>query len=94
MANIVYRFQTSSFLPTQKWNLITTNQMTAEERPYEPPAVTRAIHNFTVGTVGFLCRSFLYGLSHTEVHGLEAFQKLVDERSDPTRRERGLITGR
>ena len=66
----------------------------AEERPYEPPALTRAIHNVTVGSVGFLCRSFLYGLSRTEVHGLEAFQRLVDERSDPSRRERGLITGR
>jgi hypothetical protein len=87
-----------SFLPSQNENLvIITNQniikMAAEERPYEPPAFTRAIHNVTMGTVGFICRSFLYGLSRTEVHGLEAFQKLVDERSDPERRERGLITG-
>jgi monolysocardiolipin acyltransferase len=70
-----------------------TIKMAADERPYEPPAVTRAIHNVTMGTVGALCRSFLYGLSRTEVHGLEAFQRLVDERSDPRRRERGLITG-
>jgi monolysocardiolipin acyltransferase len=68
--------------------------MAAEERPYEPPALTRAIHNVTMGTVGFICRSFLYGLSRTEVHGLEHFQALVDERSDPRSRERGLITGR
>lgn len=68
--------------------------MAAEERPYEPPAVTRAIHNATVGTVGFLCRSFLFALSRTEVHGLEHFQALVDERGDPRNRERGLITGR
>ena len=68
--------------------------MAAEERPYEPPALTRAIHSFTVGTVGFLCRSFLYGMSRTEVHGLAHFQALVDERSDPRNRERGLITGR
>lgn len=68
--------------------------MAADERPYEPPALTRAIHNGIVGTVGFLCRGFLYGLSRTEVHGLEHFQALVDERSDPRSRERGLITGR
>lgn len=68
--------------------------MAAEERPYEPPFLTRAISNATIGTVGFLCRSFLYVLSRTEVHGLERFQALVDERSDPQRRERGLITGR
>lgn len=68
--------------------------MAAEERPYEPPVLTRATHNFIVGTVGALCRSFLFGLSRTEVHGLEQFQALVDERSDPRNRERGLITGR
>lgn len=68
--------------------------MAADERPYEPPALTRAIHNGIVGSVGFLCRGFLYGLSRTEVHGLEHFQALVDERSDPRSRVRGLITGR
>lgn len=68
--------------------------MAADERPYEPPLLTRAISNATVGTVGFLCRSFLYALSRTEVHGLDHFLALVDERSDPERRERGLITGR
>lgn len=69
-------------------------QMAENERPYEPPMLTRAISNATVGTVGFLCRSFLYVLSRTEVHGLDRFQELIDERSDPERRERGLITGR
>jgi monolysocardiolipin acyltransferase len=68
--------------------------MAAEERLYEPPATTRAIHNVIMGSVGFICRSFLYGASRTEVHGLEHFQALVDERSDPKKRERGLITGR
>jgi monolysocardiolipin acyltransferase len=68
--------------------------MAAEERPYEPPAATRAIHNVIMGSVGFICRSFLYGASNTEVHGLEHFQALVDERSNPRTRERGLITGR
>lgn len=68
--------------------------MAAEERPYEPPATTRAISNATIGAVGFLCRSFLYALSRTEVHGLDRFQALLDERADPERRERGLITGR
>jgi len=67
--------------------------MEAEERPYEPPMLTRAISSLTLGGVGFLCRSFLFALSRTEVHGLDNFLELLDERKDPKKRERGLITG-
>ncbi|KAF2714756.1 hypothetical protein K504DRAFT_456948 [Pleomassaria siparia CBS 279.74] len=45
-----------------------------------------------MATVGALCRGFLYGLSSTEVHGLEGFLELLDERRDVEGRERGLIT--
>jgi len=67
--------------------------MAADDQPYEPPLLQRVVSNTTIGLVGFLCRTFLYGLSRTEVHGLENFIELVDERRDPARRERGLITG-
>lgn len=66
--------------------------MAAEERPYEPPWTHRALSTFTIGGVGFLCRSFLYGLSRTETHGLDRFLEIVDSRRDETKRERGLIT--
>jgi monolysocardiolipin acyltransferase len=46
-----------------------------------------------MGAVGALCRGFLYGLSNTEVHGLDGFLELLDERENVERRERGLITG-
>ena len=68
--------------------------MEAEERPYEPPWPSRATSSLIIGGVGFLCRSFLYAFSKTEVHGLERLLSLIDERADPEKRERGLITGK
>jgi hypothetical protein len=46
-----------------------------------------------MGAVGLLCKGFLSGLSRVETHGLEGFLKLLDEREDVGRRERGLVTG-
>jgi monolysocardiolipin acyltransferase len=46
-----------------------------------------------MGAVGLLCKGFLSGLSRVETHGLEGFLKLLDEREDVDKRERGLITG-
>jgi monolysocardiolipin acyltransferase len=66
--------------------------MAAEERLYEPPWTQRALSAFTIGSVGFLCRSFLYGLSKTETHGLERFLEVVDARLDESKRQRGLLT--
>nr|OQO31382.1 hypothetical protein B0A51_02172 [Rachicladosporium sp. CCFEE 5018] len=66
--------------------------MAADGRPYEPPMLIRVLSNATMGGVGFLCRSFLYGLNSMEVHGLDTFLDLLKEREDPGRRERGLIT--
>ena len=67
--------------------------MVAEETPYDAPMLQRIASNTTIGVVGFLCRSFLYGFSRTEVHGLEGFIQLVDDRKDAVGRGRGLITG-
>ncbi|KAF2270029.1 hypothetical protein CC78DRAFT_188974 [Lojkania enalia] len=66
--------------------------MRPDEQPEAPSAPWRAASAVTVGAVGALCRGFLFGLSRTEVHGLEGFLKLLDERRDVKERERGLIT--
>jgi monolysocardiolipin acyltransferase len=46
-----------------------------------------------MGFIGVLCRSFLYTLSNTEVHGLDNFLELLDERENVEGRTRGLLTG-
>ena len=46
-----------------------------------------------MGLTGGLSRSFLYGLNHMEVTGLDRFIATLDKRRDVERRERGLITG-
>ena len=63
-----------------------------QERPYEPALPFRTASAITLGTVGFLSRSFLYALSTTETHGLNRLLDLLDHRKDETKRERGLIT--
>ncbi|KAK5127890.1 hypothetical protein LTR85_005007 [Meristemomyces frigidus] len=66
--------------------------MAPEERPYQPPMSWRVASALDIGTVGFLCRSFLYGLNRTEVHGLDRFLDILDGRKDEKARTRGLIT--
>lgn len=46
-----------------------------------------------MGLVGLISRSVMFGANKTEVHGLDGFLQLLDERSDISRRKRGLITG-
>jgi len=46
-----------------------------------------------MGTVGVIVRSFTYGLSYPQVTGLDNFLKILDERIDVDKRQRGLITG-
>lgn len=46
----------------------------------------------TMGAVGLLCKGFLAGLSKVETHGMNEFLQLLDQREDPAKRERGLIT--
>lgn len=46
-----------------------------------------------MGFIGFLSRTFLYGLSNPEIHGLDSFLATIDARQEVGRRQRGLITG-
>ncbi|KAF2105911.1 hypothetical protein BDV96DRAFT_591769 [Lophiotrema nucula] len=66
--------------------------MPVDGQPDAPSAPWRAASAFTMGAVGVLCRSFLLGLSTTEVHGLDGFLELLDERANVEERQRGLIT--
>ena len=36
----------------------------------------------------------MFGTNITEIHGLDGFLKLLDERKDVEKRTRGLITGK
>lgn len=66
--------------------------MRPEEQSEVPSAPWRAASTFVMGAVGLLCKGFL-GLNRVETHGMEEFLRLLDEREDVSRRERGLITG-
>ena len=66
--------------------------MAEQERPNEPPLDSRIASVLTIGFVGTLARTFLYALSTTETHGLDKLLGIIDQRKDPTNRERGLIT--
>lgn len=69
--------------------------MQPEERPEAPAAPSvpwRAASTLTMGAVGLLCKGFL-ALNKIEMHGMERFLRLLDERQDPGQRQRGLITG-
>lgn len=68
--------------------------MTVEEQPYQPPLGERIATAASVGVVGFLCRTFLFALNRTEVHGLDRLLEVVDSREDEKGRTKGLITGK
>ncbi|KAJ5083926.1 hypothetical protein NUU61_008505 [Penicillium alfredii] len=57
-----------------------------------PSLPWRTFSSMTMWGVAGLCRAFLSGLCHTEVHGQEAFTELLDSRQDPSQRSKGLIT--
>ncbi|EMC98619.1 hypothetical protein BAUCODRAFT_572705 [Baudoinia panamericana UAMH 10762] len=63
-----------------------------ERRPYQPSLLWRATSATEIGMVGLICRSFLFALNTTEVHGLDRFLKVLDSRKDEKARTRGLIT--
>ncbi|KAI9892298.1 MAG: hypothetical protein M1814_001497 [Vezdaea aestivalis] len=61
------------------------------------PSVTpswpwRTLSTCDISIIGFLSRGFLYGLSKPEVHGLDRFLGILDQREDIAGRSRGLIT--
>ncbi|MCJ1438407.1 hypothetical protein MMC27_007795 [Xylographa pallens] len=45
-----------------------------------------------MGLAGSLCRIFMFGASNPDIHGLDQFRDLLDERADVDKRQRGLIT--
>lgn len=67
--------------------------MAAANSSPQPSLSWRIASSITMGTVGVLSRLFLFGANRTEVHGLEKFLVLLDEREDIESRKRGLITG-
>lgn len=58
-----------------------------------PSLPWRALSSTTIFGVAALCRSFLYLCSRPQANGLDQFLELLDSRSDPSQRTRGLLTG-
>jgi monolysocardiolipin acyltransferase len=70
------------------------NTMDAGSTAEAPSLPWRIWSNTTMFGVAGLCRAFLSGLCHAEVHGHEEFTALLDSRKDPAQRSKGLITGK
>ncbi|EFW99315.1 tafazzin [Grosmannia clavigera kw1407] len=68
--------------------------MSVSKAPQQQPSLLwRTASTAVMATTGLICRTFLYGLSSVEVHGLDKFLALLDSRRDIEARQRGLITG-
>ena len=59
----------------------------------QPSGPWRATATFVMGVTGSLFRGLMYGANRPDVHGLEKFLQVLDDRKDVKKRERGLITG-
>jgi monolysocardiolipin acyltransferase len=68
--------------------------MVPEDLPYAPSLSWRIASTATIAITGFLAKAFVRVACTTEVHGLDEFLKLLDERKDVDGRQRGLITGK
>ncbi|KAF2456470.1 hypothetical protein BDY21DRAFT_372560 [Lineolata rhizophorae] len=70
--------------------------MRPDEVPPPPPTgaslASRAASTLVMGLSGLLCRTFLFGACKVEVHGLDNFLKVLDERKNVNGREKGLLT--
>lgn len=66
---------------------------TSPSPPTEPSLPWRIGSAILMGFVGINAQLFMFGANTTEVHGLDGFLRILDQRKDPGRRERGLITG-
>ena len=66
--------------------------MSGETPPARPSRPWQMGSALTMSTVGAISRGFLYGLNTTEVHGLDRFLGLLDQRADVGARQRGLVT--
>lgn len=67
--------------------------MTVQTPPAQPSLSWRLSSSAVMGFVGGLSRTAMFVGNKVEVHGLDRFRALVDEREDPRNRRRGLITG-
>lgn len=81
-----------TFLPYE--HVVATIPMGPEDAPRAPSLSWRAASTATIAFTGFLTRAFVRLACATEVHGLDGFVRLLDEREDVNRRQRGLITGK
>lgn len=62
--------------------------------PLDRPSLPwRASSAMITGLTGMVSRGFLYGFNKVETTGLQRFLKILDEREDADKRERGLLTG-
>jgi hypothetical protein len=83
-----------AFLASAAVNRIRSIAMPLGATADRPSAWWRAGSSMTMFDIGALCRGFLVTFSNLEVNGLEAFTELLDSRRDPSKRTRGLITGK
>jgi monolysocardiolipin acyltransferase len=68
--------------------------MPKDESSSPPSLQWRTASTATIALIGLACKGFLkIGTKETETHGLDNFIKLLDERQDVGKRERGLLTG-
>lgn len=67
--------------------------MAAANPSPQPSLSWRIGSSITMGTIGVMSRLFMFGANRTEVHGLENFLELLDQREDIESRKRGLLTG-
>lgn len=67
--------------------------MGSKDVPKAPSLSWRAASITTIAFTGFLAKAFARVACTTEVHGLDGFVKLLDERENVDGRKQGLITG-
>jgi monolysocardiolipin acyltransferase len=65
----------------------------AKDELSAPSLPWRGASRLTITFVGAVSKCFLNLACSTKVHGLDNFTKLLDERRDISKRERGLLTG-
>ena len=63
------------------------------ENPLPPSLPWRIGSASVMGVIGALTRVFMHGTNTQNTHGLDGFLRLLDDRADPERRQRGLVTG-
>ncbi|KAH9898836.1 hypothetical protein F4778DRAFT_741244 [Xylariomycetidae sp. FL2044] len=68
------------------------NAVDPSRLPVQQPGSWRLASSLVMGLTGAASSAFLYGLNTVQVHGLDRFLHLLDQRKDVEKRQRGLIT--